>query len=183
VHTTAVPAYDQTDCSNLTDPVVLGDVNGVLDTISPSISKEAMYNITTNASAGATIRMKGDTLASGLFTINAIGDTAVASNEGSEQFGMCTYLDAGSAAGLTPQVPYNDAACVGTTQGQGATNDNDALFAFDTANTTSTYGQAIAQKTAGDWSTGVLVFLGNVSNITEPGIYTTTLDFIATGRY
>jgi hypothetical protein len=177
---------DHTDCSNLTDPVVLGDANGVLDSISPSISKEAKYNITTNASAGATIRMKGGTLATGPYTITETGGTAVASSPGNEQFGMCTYRLGTSAAGLTPTAPYNDGNCAGTIQGQGAGNDNTALFAFDTngtTGTTSTYGQQIAFKSAGDWSTGILVFLGNVSNVTEPGIYTTTLDFIATGRY
>jgi hypothetical protein len=178
--------YDQTDCSTLADPVVLGDVNGVLDPNLPSVSKEAKYNITTNASAGATIRMKGDTLSTGPYDIAEIGASAASSSIGTEQFGMCTYRDTGSATGLTPSAPYNNGNCSTATQGQGAGVAGTAQFAFDTnatTGTTSTYGQAIAQKTAGDWSTGILVFLGNVSNVTEPGIYTTTLDFIATGRY
>ena len=190
VHTAAAPAYDQTDCGSVTNPVVLGDANGVLDSISPSVSKEAMYNITTNASTGATIRMKGDTLTSGSFTIDAIGGTAATSTTNTEQFGFCNYRSTGGGvAGLTPTAPYDHANCPGTTQGQGTGNDNNALFAFDLDNVDpeervdGTYGDIIASKAAGDWSTGVLVFLGNITNTTEPGIYISTLDFVATGRY
>ncbi len=177
-------ANDQTDCSQLLDPVVLGNDNGVLDSSLPSISREAMFNITTNASAGATVRMNGGTLETGSFSIAAIGDTAAGYTANTEQFGLCVFSDPGAAetGGLTATAPYDSAACDGTIQGQGAINDNGATFAFHT-DTASTYGSPIAQKTAGDWSTGVLVFLGGVSNTTEPGIYTTTLDFVATGRY
>jgi len=197
VYTGATTAYDDTDCSAVTDPVVLGDANGVLDSINPSISKDAKYNITTNASTGATIRMKGDTLTSGSFTVDAIGDVSPGdgilepSVTNSEQFGFCNYRDAGGGvAGLTPTAPYDHANCVTTTQGQGAGNDASTEFAFfldgGASGSTAidgTYGDVIASKTAGDWSTGVLVFLGNIDNTTEPGIYTSTLDFIATGRY
>lgn len=184
-------SYDGTDCNAVTDPVQLGDTNGVLDSSNPSITKDAKFNITTNASTGATIRMKGNTLETGSFSIDPAGDVtagdgvAVASDPGSEQFGLCVYRDTGGGAtGLTPTAPYDDVNCSGTTDGQGAGNDNSALFAFDeTELSTSLYGDSVATKTAGDWSTGVAVFLGNVSNTTEPGIYTTTLDFIATGRY
>ena len=178
-------AHDDTDCSSLTDPVILGDDNGVLSSVNPSISKDAKFNITTNASAGATIRMRGDTLTTGGFSIDAIGNTAAAHSANTEQFGLCVYSDGGAAepAGLNPMVPYDSGACAGTTQGQGPTNDNSALFAFHDDVISSTYGSSLAQKDAGDWSTGVLVFLGGVSNVTEPGIYDTTLDFVATGRY
>lgn len=183
--TDAVLAHDDTDCSSLTDPVILGDDNGVLSSVNPSISKDAKFNITTNASAGATIRMRGDTLTTGGFSIDTIGNTAAAHSANTEQFGLCVYSDGGAAepAGLNPIAPYDSGACAGTTQGQGPTNDNSALFAFHDDVISSTYGSSLAQKDAGDWSTGVLVFLGGVSNVTEPGIYDTTLDFVATGRY
>ena len=177
--------HNEDDCSNLLDPVVLGDDNGVLDSTNPSISKDAKFNITTNASAGATIRMKGDTLTTGGFEIDAIGNAATGHQANEEQFGLCVYSDSGAPepGGLTATAPYDSGACAGTTQGQGSTNDNSALFAFHDDVSASTYGSAIAQKTAGDWSTGVLVFLGAVSNTTEPGIYDTELSFVATGRY
>lgn len=181
---TSATNYD--DCVvNADDPVILGDTNGVLSSSAPSIAKDAKYNITTNAGNGATIRMKGSTLESGSFSIDAIGATAVASDVNNvEQFGLCTYRDTGGGAtGLTAVAPYNDGGCEGTTDGQGLGNDNSALFAFDTTEFASTYGQSIATKDAGNFSTGVLVFLANINDVTEPGIYTTTLDFIATGRY
>lgn len=178
-------AYDEGDCSNLIDPIVLGDDNGLLDSSLPSISKEAKFNITTNASAGANVRLRGDTLTTGSFSIDAIGDVAAAHDPNTEQFGLCVYSDAGApeTGGLTPLAPYASGACAGTTQGQGAGNDNSALFAFHDDVNNSTYGSSLAIKDAGDWSTGVLVFLGGVSNVTKPGIYDTRLDFVATGRY
>ncbi len=190
IYTGTSTAWNQDDCSAPDDPVVLGDVNGVLDNVNPSINNDARFNITTNASAGATIRMKGDTLRSGpTFEIASIGGTATGSDEGTEQFGMCLYSDTDTlfdAASLTPSSPYNSGDCGDADSGQGPGNDNGATFAFDdntTDGTLSPYGSIIATKAAGDWSTGVLVFLGNISTTTEPGIYTTTLDFIATGRY
>jgi hypothetical protein len=134
--------------------------------------------------------MKGDTLKSGTFDIAAIGGTGTASTNGTEQFGLCTYQRLGT--GMTVTAPYNDAACSGTTQTSGPIGtgtpggDNGALFAFDTNNTTgttSTYGMEIATKQPGDFSSGELVFIGNVANTTEAGIYTTVLTFIATGTY
>lgn len=201
VFTGAPTTFDGDDCSGVVNPVVLGDTNGVLDFEMPSISRDANYAITTNAGAGATVRMQGGTLTSGSFSIDAIGDVApgdgiaTGSDPGTEQFGMCTYHYSASAAGLTPRAPYDSGDCVNTVQGQGAGNDQSAEFAFDldgtdvgvfeavTGGVGSLYGQAIATKTAGDWSTGALVFLGNISTVTEPGIYTTELNFIATGRY
>lgn len=180
-------AINYANCTvDATDPVILGDANGVLSSLNASVSKDAKYNITTNASAGATIRMKGTTLTTGGFSIDAVGGTAAASSLNTEQFGMCTYRDTGGGvAGLAAVAPYNNVNCSTTINGQGAGNTNagTAQFAFDTTATALTYGQSIATKSAGDWSTGILVFLGNIDNITEPGIYTTTLDFIATGRY
>ncbi|MCA1807627.1 MAG: hypothetical protein LC687_07250, partial [Actinobacteria bacterium] len=171
-------------------PISLGDENGVLSTIHPSISKDAKYNITTNAGQGATVRIKGTTLTSGVLTIDAVGDVtpgdgvAQPSEEGTEQFGLCTYTDASSLnTSLAATAPYDDASCASTTTGQGASFDAGANFAFNDSEINSTYGDNIASKPAGDWSTGRLVFLGNVSSTTEPGIYVTTLDVIATGRY
>ena len=185
-------AANYTNCTvSTTNPVILGDTNGVLSTTQPSINKTAKYNITTNASNGVTIRAKGTTLTSGSFTIDPVAagnSTGTTSSVGTEQFGVCTYRDTGGGTtGLTPSAPYNSANCSGTTAGQGAGNDNSANFGFDTTtsndNWGTTYGDTIATKAAGDFSTGILVFLGNVSNTTEAGIYTTTLTFIATGNY
>ncbi len=183
---------DYETCSHaVPDIIALGDDNGVLATDRPSISKDAKYNITTNASLGATVRMKGTTLRAGSFSIDPVGDLdpgdgiAQGSSPGTEQFGLCIYTDPSSIdTTMTPLAPYNDAACQGTTAGQAANNDNNATFAFNEAGLdVDIYGDAVALKPAGSWSTGRLVFLANISDTTEPGIYSTTFDVIATGRY
>lgn len=176
----------------------LGDTNGVLDSAGPYVDKTAYFGITTNAAGEAAVRMKGDTLrltpacAAANCRIDAVGGTAAASTTGAEQFGLCAYQIDGT--GLTieagpPDYTGGGAACAATTQTSGTGSFGGAgaaTFAFDTNNTTgttSTYGQQIASKPAGAFSTGNLVFIGNISDTTEPGIYTTTLTFVATGTY
>lgn len=193
-------AVNYTSCTGptTTNPVALGDANGVLSSTLPSINKTAKYNITTNASTGAVIRAQGTTLTSGAFTVSAIAAGAAAGGAyatNTEQFGLCTYRDTGGGTtGLTPDNNYDgdsggttSTACTGTTAGQSGGFDNSAQFTFDTVtaadNITTTYGDTIATKTAGDFSTGILTFLGGVTNTTEPGIYNATLTFIATGTY
>lgn len=187
-----------------TNPVVLGDANGVLDPNAAYVSTATKYNVTTNASNGVTIRAKGGTLTSGAFTIDAAGTTpgdgtAESSTVGSEQFGFCNYYDAGSVTtGLTPTAPYAGGTGTCSSATQGVNGDGGAQFAFDLStacgavagtatfgenNLSCAYGDAIATKTAGGFSTGVIPFIGNISNTTEPGIYTTTMTFIATGNY
>lgn len=186
-------AANYADCTGVSGTAVtLGDENGVLDTTGPYVDKTTKYNIATNASVNAAIRIKGETLETGSFNIAEIGAAAAASNAGNEQFGFCTYTDAGStdAATLIPDAPYNNANCNTTTQTAGLTGgtggNGTAQFAFDSNNTTgttSTYGDLFATKTAGDFSTGIIAMIGNIANTTEAGIYTTTLTFIATGTY
>jgi len=179
--------YTGVNCAAGGSAVTLGDANGVLDPAGPYVDKNTQYDVATNASQGVIIRIKGDTLKSGSFDVSAAGASAVASAPGTEQFGFCNYQTTGS--GLTPTAPYNDTNCNTTTQSAGTGTPGGtgtANFAFDTNNTTgttSTYGQDFAHKTAGATSSGVLAFLGNISNTTEAGIYTTTLTFIATGTY
>jgi hypothetical protein len=201
-----------TNCTGVAGTAVtLGDTNGVLSDSGPFVDKNTMYNVSTNASSGVSIRVKGATLTSGSFTIDASGTTPgngteQASTTNDEQFGFCTYRDTGGgAAGLTPDTNYDGAAagpageCSGTTQtaGTGSTGgDNSALFNFDLTtacgstaanadfgenNLSCRYGDVIAAKTAGAQSTGRVVFVGNINTTTEPGIYTSTLTFIATG--
>lgn len=182
------------DCTAKSGSTInLGDNNGVLDSNGPYVDKTAMYSIATNATGSAAVRVKGDTLKTGANSIAAAGAVAAHSTTGIEQFGFCTYQSAG--AGMTVAALYDGTGgatgnCSNATQtsgtpspggaGSGAT---DPYFAFDTANTATTYGQQFATKPAGTFSTGTFVFIGNINNITKPGIYTTTLTFIATGTY
>ena len=200
-------------CANPTGTAItLGDNNGVLSDQEEFVNKDAQYTVATNALYGVAIRVKGGTLKTSAACSEAPGqtcsidaviptgglrDTPVASTANTEQFGFCTYASAGGAT-LTPAPPYNDADCSTTVDNAGDPGNSVAAdaavagtaFAFDndvTANptnaTTSTYGQIFANKSAGTFSTGVLAFLGNITTTTEPGIYTTTLTFIATGTY
>ncbi len=176
--------YTGVNCAAGGTAVALGDTNGVLDPAGPYVDKNTQYDVATNASQGVAIRIKGDTLKSGSFDVAAIGNTAAASNPGNEQFGFCSYQATGT--GLTPAAPYDNANCNTTTQTAGTGTPGGAgtaQFAFNTTNTTSTYGDTFANKVAGSTSSGVLAFIGNISNTTEAGIYTTTLTFIATGTY
>jgi len=176
--------YTGANCGAGGTSVLLGDTNDVLSPSGPFVDKNTKYDVATNASSGVAIRIKGDTLKSGSFDVAAIGASAASSSAGTEQFGFCTYQSTGS--GLTPASPYNNANCSTTTQtaGTGSTGGNGtAQFAFDSANTNTTYGQVYANKTAGASSTGVIAFIGNIATTTEAGSYTTTLTFIATGTY
>lgn len=166
--------------------ITLGDTNGVLDPSGPYVDKNAKYTITTNASGGAIVRLKGATLVSGGNSIDAIGDTATASALGTEQFGLCNYETAGSGATFTYST-YDGGGNCGTTSQTANTGTpggaGTATFGLDTTDTATTYGDPIATKPAGDYSTVTLALIGNISNTTEAGIYTTTLTFIATGTY
>lgn len=197
VYTSAVNVNG--DCNLVTGTdIILGDTNGVLDTNGAYVSKNTKYSVTTNASVGVSIRMKGETLQTGGFSISPNGAGSL-SVPGTEQFGVCTYRYTGpnpSAAGLDPADKYDgDSANPDSTECSGTTHtaetgstggDNGAYFVFDdnnTTGTTSTYGETIATKTAGDFSTGIIAMMANIGNTTEAGIYATTLTFIATGTY
>jgi hypothetical protein len=187
--------YANNNCTGKSGTAVtLGDTNGVLDAAGPYVDVNARFSITTNAVSGATVRAKGATLTSGGNTITAIGSGTAEANSvaGSEQFGFCTYQFAGS--GLTIDADYDgdnatgeDCADSSQTAGTGTPGGtgpgNDVSFAFITAEMGATYGSSISTKPAGDYSTGTLAFVGNISNTTEAGIYTSTLAFIATGTY
>lgn len=182
--------------------VTLGDTTGVLSDQGPFVDINVKYSVQTNAGGtsnsitGVAIRVKGGTLkstpgcaetAGQNCSINAIGNTATASAAGTEQFGLCTYQSVGS--GLTPSAPYNHADCNLATQTAGTATPggaSTAQFAFDNNNTdgtVSTYGDVLAVKTAGSFSTGIIALLGNIAVTTEPGIYISTLTFIATGTF
>jgi hypothetical protein len=169
--------------------VLLGNTNGALSTSGPFVDKTTTYSITTNAYHGAVITMEGGTLTdTNGDHITAIGSTATASSSGTDQFGMCTYESSGSTlsfpnatyssgGGSTCNTQTSQTAGTGSSGGAGT-----ATFGFNTANTGSTYGDEIASATAGT-AVGVMVFMANVAITQVAGIYSTTLDFIATGTY
>ncbi len=175
-----------------TSAFTLGNTNGVLDPAGPFVDKTSHFDISTNALSGASVVMKGDVPVTGAFSITssansgmgATGNTAYASAATTEQFGFCAEQTTGS--GLTFSAPYNNGACNTTTQtsGTGATGGaGTANFGFDRSTATTATGSTVAQKAAGNLSSATLSFIGNIDNVTEAGIYQTTLTYIATGQY
>jgi hypothetical protein len=166
---------------SISSPTLLGDANGVLDpgiayTTATSTNGNPKFGLASNAAGNVVINMKGGTLkrtvgcADGTgqpCSINPIGGTATASTVSTEQFGVRLT---GLGGNITATTPYDDGA----------------NYAFDDNNTTgtqSTYGDQIASMVASAEQQGQMQFVGNISNTTESGIYTTTLTFIATGTY
>jgi len=178
--------------------VALGNNNGVLSSAGPFVDNTTKYDIQTNALHNVTIRYIAPspygTLSSGTNTIEsssvsgtgATGSTAYASTSGSAQFGLCTWSAGGTTANLVPSAPYNDASCNSTTESATTSSPGGtggANFAFNITNSTAPYGDTLAVESPGSYAQGEIAFLGNISNTTVAGIYTTTLTFIATGQY
>lgn len=184
--------------------LTLGDANGVLDTSGAYVNSTARLYIQTNASSGAAVTLKGDTLANGgnkiAYTPGTSGTGALAttgyvnSNTGStffEQFGFCATTD----TGVTVAAPYGDGVANQDTNTLCASAPNNSggavsvvqstKYGLDLSGTgvTSASGSTVLTKSAGAVSKLKLSFIGNIANTTKAGIYTTTLQFTATGTY
>lgn len=185
--------YTGANCAaGIASGIALGDTNGILSSTGPFVDKTTKYDIATNA-GGATpsmvIRIKGPLPTYASNTLPSIGTSGTGSATGTSQFGICSYRETGSE--LTIVAPYNNSStsggiCSGTTQtaGTGSTGgNNSALFAFDTANISSTYGDDFATINDAATNTGRLVFIGNTSTSQRAGLYTATYNLVATGTY
>lgn len=130
----------------------------------------AVFGLSTNASSGATVRMRGDTLRSGSNTIDPVGDTAAAIVAGAanERFGL--NVNPSADGDVTADLNY-----------AGAGN-----YGFDQAITTAAngYGDRIAY-TVGPivHRDTTLTFAATAALTTPAGLYQTALDLIATGTY
>ncbi|MBD3238483.1 MAG: hypothetical protein GF332_02500 [Candidatus Moranbacteria bacterium] len=127
------------------------------------------FNASTNASSGMVVSYSGTTLTNAASdTITAISNTT--STQGTEQFGLNLKANTTPAIGaeITGTAPILAAA------GNYATADT---FDFVT-------GDTVANSTAGiNDSLATVSFMANVASLTEPGIYSTDLTFIATGTF
>jgi len=182
--------YDSGACTGTGNAVTLGNGNGILSTIGSYTDLSTKYDIQTNALHNVTIRFTGAPLTSGSniienSTLSGTGSTAAtayASTAGTAQFGLCTYEATGTT--ITPASTYSGTgptAC--NTAASGYNLASTAIFGFNIANAASTYGDTLATVTPGATAEGIVGFLGNISNSTPAGIYTSTLTFIATGSY
>ncbi len=160
--------YTGADCTTGGTAIALGDGNGVLASTSTTYTGNAYYDLASNAFGGVSVKMKGNTLKSGAFTItpNGASCTADVATTSVEQFGL--RLSSLGAA-QTATAPYD---C--TTAHHG----------FDLTNTNTVYGQEIGKTTgASDVSSTQLEFAAKSAGTTEAGVYTTTLTLIATATY
>ena len=182
--------------------VLLGDSHDVLSTTAPTTAAGAtygvFYSLSTNASGGAVIYLKGNTLNSGGNLIPAAGTRYIYNTTGTDFFGLCEYnsvLTVGSAPTVT-------SAYDGTGDGSGTcaanttddnttaalssigTSPNYTTFGFTLANTnTTTYGDQLASIAAPGNSVNAVVIAAGVNATQAEGVYTTTLQLIATGTY
>lgn len=163
--------YTQATCLDGGVDVALGDANGVLASNSTTYTANASFDIASNAVAGVVVRLKGDVLKSGIFSIDAAGGSCLTdpTSTSAEMFGLRLST---LGAGTTADAPYN---C------------SNGLHGFDSNNTTGTtsnFGDAIAHTTgATDTTTSVIEFAAKSANTSEAGVYTTTLTLIATATY
>ncbi len=125
-------------------------------------SETSAHDITasTNATSGYTIYVLGSTLTSGGNTIDAIGGSAVASNPGTEQFGLKVSASGGSGGVVAPYASADYAYNAISTQ------DDIALSSVPSL--TTTYS---------------VTYIANISSTTQPGSYGTTLTYTATGLF
>lgn len=177
--------------------LALGDTTtGALSTASTYVNANTKYDLGTNAAHGVAVVMKGTTLCdtgvlatcqSGTASSNTITPmnttpaAATSSTGTAEQFGMCA--DKNSSAALTVAPAYIDslANCHGLTTGVLATANT---FGFDNTNVTGTSGSTVISSTGAVPSvTGGFAFAANITPTTEAGIYTTTLNMIATSTF
>jgi hypothetical protein len=170
----------------------LGDAHDVLSTSAPFVDNTTTYSLTTNASHGAVVYMKGPTLTSGSNTIPAAGATPFLYNTtGTDFFGVCSYNTSGEVPTVATDYvgTSNGGACSATVTDTGGTavltslGTPYATFGFNTTNTTSTYGDLLATL-VNPGATLNQVALGAGVNFTQPsGVYTSTIQLIATGTY
>ena len=171
-----------TTCAPFSDngALNLGDSDGVLS-FTQAYDAHSYFRLSTNAINGSRVYYSGDTLKSGSNSIAAAGTSAVASDVGASQFGLAiddsdTQSGSGhSFTGLTATSPYNN--------GDGTITDGGtAEVAFSTASTTAPVEIASASSTV-TCDTGSVRYLGNISTTVPPGIYTTTITYIAVPTY
>jgi hypothetical protein len=163
--------YTGVNCAAGGNAIALGDSNGVLAATNTTyLDATPKFDLASNALNGIIVRLKGDTLTSGAFTITPNGNSCVADAiaTGTEQFGarVVTY-------GTGQVVPV-----------AGRYDCNAGNHMFDPAQTNTTYGDSFV-KTVGatDVSTTNFELAAKAASTTEAGVYTTKLQLIATATY
>lgn len=172
-----------TSCTPFSDSgaLVLGDATDGTLSFQQAYDAHSYFRVSTNANGGTAIYYSGDTLKNpATNAITAIGATNAASAVGTSQFGLGIDSADATANGYTlssvaPTAPYDE--------GDGTiTNAGTAKFAYETSSITVPKQIAGAPNTI-ICETGSVRYLGNISTTTPPGVYTTTITYIATPTY
>ena len=175
--------------------LILGDqTTGTLSISNNYINADTLYTLATNAGVGVNVVVKGNTLcrdstpsncttgSADPNTITPHSSTASALGAaGSEQFAMCANKNGSTA--LSVDTVYDDTVnnCTGLTTG---TYSGSSLFGWDnTAATGSAGSRVLYSSGAVPTVNGSFVFGAGISATTEAGIYTTTLNMIATATF
>ncbi len=184
----------QTSCGTAA-VLTLGDpTTGALSTSQAYDNSNAKFTLATNAGSGVSVTMTGTTLCrpggscatgASAFTISAIGTTPVVLTTGTEQFGMC--VDKNASAAITVAAKYIDAINNCSAQGTGVYAGT-SKFGFDDGSgadgTNNASGSQIMSSTgAVPTVTGTFAFLGDIAATTEAGVYTTSLNLVATATF
>lgn len=177
-----------TTCTAFSDSGALeiGDpTNGLSATT--AYDGHSYFRISTNGINGTKVYYSADTLKSGSNSIAAAGttqptpNTAVASTPGTPQFGLAidssdTQSGNGySFSSLSATAPY--------TAGNGTiTSGGSALFALAPSSVTTPV-QIASTSNVITCDTGSVRYLANIATNTPPGIYTTSVNYIAVPTY
>lgn len=177
----------QTSCASATNSGI-SIPNATTPLSSSSVqTASAYFGLASNALSGVNVRMWSNNgadgvLESGTYSITAFGPavddacTADSTNSGVEQFGMRIV----PGTSVTASAPYN---CAAGNHGWDADNAAGA-GANDTTTVGSSYGDTVATTGgASDFSESQMEFAAKSALTTEAGIYTSDLNFIATGTY
>lgn len=163
----------------------LGDSNGVLNTTN-QYDARSYWRVYTNASNGTAIQYSGDTLKTvGGLSISPAGSTAIVTTAGTEKFGLgldstdTTPAGAGSGYTLSTLNSFGQYGQANGTLGSAGTK-----FAFETTSITSPVTM-VSQTTPGPITceTGAVRYVANVGTTTKPGIYRTSITYIATPTF
>jgi len=168
-----------TDCGGTTTPnLVLGHGTPTVLDETATDTDTAYVQVSTNAQSGVVIRMKNSNACGGLSrdggavcdipAVNSGAATAAAITQGVAEFGLrCT-----TSGSLIAQAPYAHATNFGMDTVTGAEN------------VTTTYGDTIlSSATALNNVESTLTYGATASLTTPAGIYTATMDLIATGTF
>ncbi len=169
---------DQINLSALVDPSITVTITGNsvdFGTLSSSTvsTGTSEFAVGTNSASGYNVTIDGDTLThtNGIDVIDEIGNTAVVSNPGTEQFGINLRDN------TSPNIGADPSGGVGAV----ASGFNEVdKFKFYTAGNP----QIIANSaTSSDLTTFTISFIANIAPQTDAGLYTTTLTIITTSLF